>query len=59
MTGGGLSNHLAGAHIKGGVERKRAVAVVFEPVALGTAGRKRQDRVEPVLCLNGALDRDQ
>ena len=55
VTGGGLSNHLAGAHIKGGVERKRAVAVVFEPVALGTAGRKRQDRVEPVQCLNGAL----
>ena len=55
MTGGGLPNHLAGAHIKGGVERESAVTVVFEAVALGTAGRKRQDRVEPVQCLNGTL----
>src|SRR6478672_7787840 len=55
VTGRGLSNHLTGAHVKGGVERKGAVAVVFEPVALGTAGRKRQDRVESVQCLDGAL----
>ena len=41
VTGGCLSNHLAGAHIKGGVERESAVTVVFEAVALGTAGRKR------------------
>ena len=53
VTGGGLSNHLAGAHIEGGVERESAVTVVFEAVALGTAGRKRQDRVEPAQCLNG------
>jgi hypothetical protein len=51
----GLSKHLTGAHIQGGVERKRAVAVVFEAVALGTAGGKRQDRVEPVQGLDGAL----
>jgi hypothetical protein len=55
VTGGGLSNDLAGAHIQGGVERESAVTVVFEAVALGTAGRKRQDRVKPVQGLDGAL----
>ena len=55
VPGGRLSKHLAGAHIKGGVEPESSVTVVFEAVALGTAGRKRQDRVEPVQCLNGTL----
>lgn len=55
VTGGGLSNHLAGAPIEGGVERESAVTVIFEAVAFGTAGRERQDRVEPVQGLNGAL----
>ena len=55
VTGGGLGNHLTGAHIQGGVERESAVTVVFEAVALGTAERERQDRIEPVQGLNGAL----
>ena len=55
VTGGGLGNHLTGAHIQGGVERESAVTVVFEAVALGTARRKWQDGVEAVQCLNGAL----
>ena len=60
VTGGGFSDHLAGAHVKGGVERESAVTVVFEAVALGTTGRKRQDRVEPIQGLNGAffIDRE-
>ena len=31
VTGGGLSNHLAGAHIEGGVERERAVTEYSKP----------------------------
>ena len=50
VTGGGLSNHLAGAHIKGGVERKRAVAVVFEPwrsARPGESGKTGSSRPVP------------
>src|SRR4029450_9344129 len=48
VTGGGLGNHLTGAHIQGGVERESAVTVVFEAVALGPAGRKLQYTGEPI-----------
>jgi hypothetical protein len=52
---GCLSQDLPGSRIQSRIERKSAVAKVFEPVALGTAGRKRQDRVKPVQGLDGAL----
>jgi hypothetical protein len=29
--------------------------VVFEPMALDAAGRKRQNRIEPIKCLNRRL----
>src|SRR4029077_19200136 len=55
VPGGGFSDHLAGAHVKGGVERESTVTVLFEAVPDGTTGLKRQNGVEPVQGLNGAL----
>ena len=48
VTGGGLCQPPGRCALEGGVERESAVTVIFEAVALGTAGRERQDRVEPV-----------
>src|ERR1700740_1053197 len=47
--------HATGGGFQRGVQGKRAVAVIFEAVALGAAGRKRQDWIEPIQSLNGSL----
>jgi hypothetical protein len=52
---GGFSVHPTSSRLQRGIKRHRAMAVVFEPVALGAAGRKRQNGVEPVQRLNGGL----
>ena len=51
----GLAQHLAGFGIERGVERKRAVTVILKTVSLGSPGRERQDWIEPVQSLDGAL----
>lgn len=55
VTRGGLAQHLAGLGVERGVERKRAVTVVLKTVSLGSSGRERQDWIEPVQSLDGAL----
>src|ERR1700743_2614904 len=47
--------HATGGGFQRGVQGKRAVAVIFEAVALGAARRKRQDWIEPIQSLNGSL----
>ena len=47
--------HTAGLSVQRGIQRKRPVAIILEPVPLGTAGRERQYRVQSVQSLNGGL----
>ena len=55
VTRRGLAQHLAGFGVERGVERKGAVTVVLKTVSLGSSGRERQDWIEPVQSLDGAL----
>jgi hypothetical protein len=55
VTGSGLSEDLAGGRVQGRIERKSAVAEVFESVTFGPSGRERQDGIETIKGLNGAL----
>ena len=59
VTGGGLCQPPGRCAHRGRRRRESAVTVIFEAVAFGTAGRERQDRVEPVQGLNGALFIDE
>lgn len=52
---GGLPDHLAGLSVQRGVEREGAVPLVFEAVALRSAGRQREARVDAVERLNRRL----
>src|ERR1700689_2949298 len=47
--------HATGGGFQRRVQGKRAVAVIFEAVALGAARRKGQDWIEPIQSLNGSL----
>src|SRR6202030_175680 len=51
----GFSQHLAGLSVQSAVERKRSMAVVLEAMSFGPAGRKRQNRVQAIQRLDGAL----
>src|ERR1700751_1466914 len=55
VTRHGLAQHLAGFRVERGVERKRAMTVILKTVSLGSSGRERQDWIEPVQSLDGAL----
>ena len=50
-----LSQDLAGGRVQGRIERKSAVAKVFESVTFGPSGRERQDGIETIKGLNSAL----
>ncbi len=52
---GGLPDHLAGLGVQRGVEREGAVSLVFEAVALRSAGRQREARVDAVERSNRRL----
>ena len=52
---GGLPDHLAGLGVQRSVEREGAVPLVFEAVALRSAGRQREARVDAVERLNRRL----
>ena len=52
---GGLSMNTAGGGIQRRIQRERSVPVVFKPMALNAAGGERQNRVEPIKCLNRRL----
>jgi hypothetical protein len=52
---GGFAHHLAIASVKRGIQRKGAVAVVLKAVALQSARRQWQHRIEPIQSLDGSL----
>src|SRR5258708_33307122 len=51
----GFSQHLAGLSVQSAVERKRSMAVVLEAMSFGPAGGTRQNRVQAIQGLDGAL----
>jgi hypothetical protein len=51
----GRSVNPAGGSFQSRIEGERPMPVIFETVPLGAAGRKRQNRIEPVERLNGGL----
>jgi hypothetical protein len=55
MAAGGLAQDHSAGGVECRIERKGAMAEVFEPVAFSSPGRERQYRVEPIKGLNGAL----
>ena len=50
-----LAEDFSASGIEGSVERKSAVAVIFKAVSLGSARRKRQNRIQAVQGLDGSL----
>jgi hypothetical protein len=50
-----LAEDFSASGIKGSVKRKGAVAIILKAMSLGSAGRKRQDRIPTVQGLNGRL----
>jgi len=52
MTTCSLTENLAGASIKGRIERESTVAKVLKTMAFRAAGRKRQDRIFSIQGLN-------
>ena len=52
---GRFAQDLPAGNLQGRVQRKSAMPEIFKPVALGTPGRKRQNRIEAIESLNGAL----
>ena len=50
-----LSQDLASGCVQGRIERKSAVAKVFESVTFGPSGREGQDGIETIKSLNGTL----
>jgi len=55
VPGRGFSVHPAGFGVQRGIERKRAMAVVLEPMTLGASRRQRQNGVEPIQSLDRGL----
>lgn len=55
MPCSGFAVDAAGSGIQRRIQGDRSMSVVFEPMAFGAAGRKRQHRIEPVQRLNGGL----
>src|ERR1700733_13125920 len=51
----GLSVNAAGGSVQCRIQGKGSMPVVFESMALGAAGRKRQNRIQPIQRLNGSL----
>src|SRR5215207_1422733 len=52
---GCFAQDLSAGNLQGGVERQSAMLEILKAVALGTAGRKGQNRIEAIESLNGAL----
>jgi hypothetical protein len=50
-----LAKDFSAAGIKGSVKRKGAMAVILKTMCLGSAGRKRQHRIQAVQGLDGSL----
>src|SRR5215469_17265790 len=55
VASGGFAMNPSCGRVQGGIEGECSVAEVLETVAFGTSGRKRQNRVQPVQCLDRRL----
>src|ERR1700677_970549 len=55
MARGCFAEHFAGLHVQSSIERQGAVPVVLEPMALGAPRGHRQNRIQTVQRLDGAL----
>jgi hypothetical protein len=55
VAGGGFCVHAASLGVQRGIQRKRAMPVILEAVALGPSRRERQHRVQPIESLNRGL----
>jgi hypothetical protein len=55
MVWGGLAKDFPASGIKGGVKRKGAVTVILKVMRLGSARRKRQDRIQAAQGLDRRL----
>src|SRR5438046_10494303 len=55
VPGRGFSVHPAGFGVQRGIERKRAMAVVLEPMRPGASRRRRQHGDEPIPSLDRGL----
>ena len=56
---GCLAQDFAGGRVQGRIERKSAVAKVFESVTFGPSGRERQDGIETIKGLNALFSSTQ
>jgi hypothetical protein len=52
---GCFAQDLSAGNLQCGVERQSAMPEILKAVALGTTGRKGQNRIQPIESLNGAL----
>ena len=52
---GCFAQDLSAGNLQCGVERESAMPEILKAVALGTSGRKGQNRIKPIESLNGAL----
>jgi hypothetical protein len=52
---GCFAQDLSAGNLQGGVKRQSAMPEILKAVALGTPGRKGQNRIEAIESLNGAL----
>ena len=52
---GCFAQDLSAGNLQGGVERQSAMPEILKAVALGTPGRKGQNRIQPIESLNSAL----
>src|SRR6185503_9100563 len=55
MSLGSFSQHLSGGGIQSSIQRQRSMAIILKTVTLGTPGRERQNRVQPIQSLDGGL----
>ena len=55
VAGSRFAQHFAGFCVQGGIQRERAVTIVLETMALGPAGRERQQGIKTIQSLNGSL----
>src|SRR5258707_6836467 len=55
MPGAGFAEHFPGAGVERSIQRKGAMTIVLKAMTLGSPRGKRQHRIKPIKCLDGAL----
>src|SRR5260370_14455131 len=55
MPGAGFAEHCPGGGVERSIQRKGAMTIVLKAMTLGSPRGKRQHRIKPIKCLDGAL----